>query len=187
MSHPTSHCRPRAMGHPGLGQAGFSMIEMMMTALILAIGILGLTALQAFTLTTNARSKGFNSAVEVAGHILENIESQARQRWLIKTDDPLAVLPVYTPNYFAGANVTENFTFNGHYPDPAALNLDGTPSYIDRANFFTAVTSSVPVQNVAGSGTITNYTVTVTFQEAGPGGPPLTRTVAISRTVLYGN
>lgn len=158
------------------------MIEFLMTAFILAVGILGLTALQSVALTAATRSKGYNGAVAVAGHILEAIESQARQRWLIITNDSTAAFPAYTPNYFGAADVTENFTFNGHYPDSTAANP------VDRNAFFRVVTHGDPVlHTVAGSGAIRNYTVTVTFNEAGAAGQAiLTRTVVISKTVIYG-
>jgi len=171
----------RKPGH-ARDQAGFSMIELLMTAFIMAVGILGLTALQSIALTAATRSKGYNGAVSVAGHILEGIESQARQRWLIITNDSTAAFPAYAPNYFAGVDVTENFTFNGHYPDASAANP------VDQNVFFTVVTRAAPVlHTVAGSGAIRNYTVTVTFNEAGAAGQAiLTRTVVISKTVLYG-
>ncbi len=164
-------------------QAGFSMIEMLMTAFILAVGILGLTALQSVALTAATRSKGYNGAVAVAGHILESIESQARQRWLIITNDSTATLPAYAPDYFGAADITENFTFNGHYPD-----LSAAANSVNRVPFFTVVTHGDPdLHAVATSGAIRNYTVTVTFKEAGAAGQTaITRTVVLSKTVLYG-
>ncbi len=158
-----------------------------MAAFILAIGILGLTALQSIAIQGSTRSKGYNGAVAVAGHILENIESQARQRWLVITSDSTATLPVYTPNYFptlpaTPVNVNESFTFTGHYPDSTAVNL------VDKAAFYTVLTHADPaLHSVAGSGSLRNYTVTVSFTEIGPGSISIPRTVVLSKTVMYGS
>ncbi len=163
------------------------MIEMLMAAFILSIGLLGLTALQSAALTTSTRAKGYYGAVNAAGYILENIESQARQRTLTRINDPLAVLPVYTPDYF-GADpaqpvlVNENLTFNGHYPNAAAVNV------VDQNTFFKVSTSGpATVHPVAATtSAYRNYTVTVTFTEIGPGNIKIPRSVAISRMVVYG-
>ena len=55
-----NRCRTRS------GQAGFSMIEMLMTAFVLAIGLLGLCMLQAMSLRASRGSRSLETAVQVA-------------------------------------------------------------------------------------------------------------------------
>lgn len=56
-------------------QAGFSMVEMLIAVVILAVGLLGLAELQVTAIKTNAHSEGLIAASGVAQMFLEDVVS----------------------------------------------------------------------------------------------------------------
>lgn len=168
--------------HPRRSQAGFSIVELLVAAFIMAVGLLGLAALETVALQSGTRSKGFNTAILVAGQVLETAESQGRQTQLALVNSQTP--PVYAPNYFSGNPVVERFTFRGLHPDATATNP------VDKTPYFTATTTAVQppgVASPAASGSLSIVTTVVTFQEAGAsGGPLITRTVTLSRNIAHG-
>ena len=74
--------------HPGssAAQAGFSMVEMLMAAFIMAVGILGLSALQVMALKATRGSRSLSTAILVAEQVLDRAEMEGRLSWLNLTD-----------------------------------------------------------------------------------------------------
>jgi len=70
-------------------QAGFSMIEMLITAFILAVGLLGLAMFQTMSLRASRGSRSVNTAVMVAEQIMDQAEMEGRLSWLNVTDSAL--------------------------------------------------------------------------------------------------
>ncbi|WP_285724391.1 type IV pilus modification PilV family protein [Geothrix rubra] len=58
------------------------MVEFLMAAFIMAIGLLGLTALQTLALRSTTTSRGMSTSVLVADGIMERINTEARQSYL---------------------------------------------------------------------------------------------------------
>lgn len=158
-------------------QYGFSMVEMLMAAFILAIGILGLTALQTMSLKSSTSSKGLTTGVLVAERVLDEIESNARNTLLYRRSFPPVTLPANLVDFLARPVTTYNFAGRPSVGDP-----------IDPNPYFTVTTSMNPatgngiVAPVTGLGGIAFMQVDVAWTEA-PGTPA--RHVILSRRVAY--
>ncbi|MBS1784908.1 MAG: prepilin-type N-terminal cleavage/methylation domain-containing protein [Acidobacteria bacterium] len=161
------------------GEAGFSLVELLVAAFIMAVGLLGLAALETVALKSNTRSRSFNTAVLVANQVLDSVAVQARQSLQTQTYGGTVT---YGNNYFGAAPVVEQFTYRGSHPDSTATNA------VDKTAYFTATTSSANAGTYTGAtGTLAIVTTIVTFQEASyQGGPIVTRTVTLSRTFNHG-
>lgn len=161
-------------------EAGFSLVELLVAAFIMAVGLLGLAALETVALKSNTRSRGYNTGVLVASQVLDSAEAQARQSLQVQTNGGTVT---YGIDYFANAPVVERFTFKGARPDPAAVNA------VDRNAYFTATTTSANAGNYSGAtGRLAVVTTVVTFQEAlSQGSALVTRTITLSRNINHGN
>jgi len=63
-------------------QQGFTMVEMLMTAFILAVGIMGLSLLQVMSLKGARGGKSLSTAVQVGDAVMDRIEQEGRLTWL---------------------------------------------------------------------------------------------------------
>lgn len=169
--------RPRAGG-----QSGFSMIEMLMAAFILAVGILGLTMLQVMSLRAARGSRSLTAAVQVADRVMDQVEMEGRLTWLNVTDTQYTVpTPLTGLTYIGVDSVTQTFTIKGLEPNPsAALPEDQVP-------FFTVTTvRSAPVAGAA-TGQMRDYTVQVNFVDTVDAtNTAVTRSVTLTRRILHG-
>ena len=57
-------------------QGGFSMVEMLMTAFVMAIGILGLAMLQAMSLKASRGTRSMTTAIQVGEGVMDRIEQE---------------------------------------------------------------------------------------------------------------
>jgi Tfp pilus assembly protein PilV len=164
-------------------QLGFSLVEMLLTAFILAVGIMGLTMLQVMALKSARGGKSLSTAVQVGESVMDRIEMEGRLSWLNLTagqySNPAALNHMMFVN---NATIpTQSFNLNGGVtdlssPDPAVNNP-----------FYTVNITQVDVAAV-GSGKITDFNVRVAFSDAtNPAtNAPITRTVVLTRRVLHG-
>jgi len=167
-------------------QAGFSMIEMLMTAFVLAVGILGLTLLQAMAMKASRGSRSMSSAVLVAEQVMDQAEMEARLSWL-NISDPTSTTPALTdlPNlkYVViadGATLVENFNSYG-----GAVDSTSTDPVVTRP-FYQVTTRRVPTVD-ATVGTISDFRVDVVFTDTVDAtNTPIQRTVTLSRRILHG-
>ncbi|MBS1766107.1 MAG: prepilin-type N-terminal cleavage/methylation domain-containing protein [Acidobacteria bacterium] len=159
-------------------EAGFSLVELLVAAFIMAVGLLGLAALENVALKSNTRSRGYNTAVLVASRVLDAAETQSRQSQQVASYGGSVT---YTNDYFSGNPIVEQFTFKGLHPDSTAANL------IDKTAYFTATTTSANAGSYSGAvGKLAVVTTVVTFKEASyQGGPTVTRTITLSRTINH--
>lgn len=67
---------------PIQNQRGFSLVEMLLTAFILAVGIMGLTLLQVMAMKGARGGSSLSTAIQVGEDVLDRIELEGRLSWL---------------------------------------------------------------------------------------------------------
>ncbi|WP_005037361.1 prepilin-type N-terminal cleavage/methylation domain-containing protein [Holophaga foetida] len=162
-------------------QAGFSMVEMLMAAFILAIGLLGLAMLQTMSLRASRGGKSLHTAVQVAERVMDQIEMEGRLGWLNITDSNYSTPGTLSQLQFIGKGTTVYLGF-----DAAGVATTSAPVSSKPSAFFVAAASEGAA--VTGStGKYSDYTVTVTFaDQTDASGSAITRTVTLTRRVLHG-
>lgn len=168
------------------GQAGFSLIEMLMTAFLMGVGILGLSMLQLMSLKSSRGGRSLSMAVLVSEHVMEQVEMEARLSYLNLTnkegvDPSLADLPAL--RYVSlgdGSSLTESFNSKGDPPAPGSSDpLEQTPYY--------TVTTTRNAFVTAASGSLSDVAVVVTFtDQLDHASLPIIRTVALTRRINHG-
>lgn len=169
-----------------LRQEGFSMIEMLMTAFILAVGILGLTMLQTMSLKASRGSRSLTSAILVAERVMDQAEMEGRLSWLNITDTnsaapSLADMPnlkyIVIPD---AGSLVETFNPKGGPVNSASADpMESTP-------FFTVTTTRVAA-TAAVTGRISDVSVQVQFVDnVDRTNTPIQRTVSLTRRIVHG-
>lgn len=167
-------------------QAGFSMVEMLLTAFILAVGILGLTMLQTMSLKASRGSRSLSSAILVAEQVLDRVEMEGRLSWLnisdtSRTAPGLADLPNLRYITIAmGDTLVETFNSKGGVVDPTS------PDPASQTPFYTVTTSRVPAL-AAVEGRLSDVNVQVQFMDdVDQNNVPIVRTVSLTRRIVHG-
>jgi prepilin-type N-terminal cleavage/methylation domain-containing protein len=162
------------------GQRGFSMIEMLMTTFILAIGLLGLCMLQTMSLRAGRGSTSLSTAVKVAEGVMDEVEQQGRLSWLniASTGYTGLSVPTGSVNYIA-----------------IPANSQSAPLYFDTQGIQVTSQSLITViiyhpdevGTNGGAGFLGDYNVVATFSDTVNGsGTPVQRTVSITRRIAHG-
>ena len=161
------------------GASGFSMIEMLMAAFILAIGLLGLALLQTYTFRSQAGSGSLQMATLVAKQALEQIEMLGRNSLLCSQSG--VTPPVNNPSYFSGATHTSYFNYQGHPVAQAQGFFTVTQNAVIATGGANGVIAPIP-----GLGGIAAVTVTVTWSETVTAAQtPIVRKVTLNRRINY--
>jgi prepilin-type N-terminal cleavage/methylation domain-containing protein len=175
---------------PRGGQAGFSMVEMLMTSLILAVGLLGLCMLQTMSLRAGRGSTSLNTAVKVGEGVMDIVETQGRLSWLniTSTGGQGLAVPTSTQNYIinlkVGSGLTTPLTYNVHGNPTDATSADPT---ISGTIFTVNVIHLDEIGVAAGTGFLGDWQVVVTFADTITGtGVANTRTVTLVRRIAHG-
>lgn len=166
-------------------EAGFSMVEMLMTAFILAVGLLGLCMLQTMSLRASQGGTNLSTAVHVANAVMEQVELEGRMSWLNQTTaaGTVTALPyAYYMGLAVGGNLTQHFNVHGD----VSLASSSDPSI--SSQLFTVTTTRLQdVGAAAGSGQLSDYLVKVQFAESTTAtGTAVQRTVMLTRRILHG-
>jgi prepilin-type N-terminal cleavage/methylation domain-containing protein len=166
---------------PRFRQAGFSMVEMLMAAFILAIGVLGLSMLQVMSARSTTGSRMQTLAIGVGQNILESIDAEARQQRLFRTIDPASTAPALS-NYFvtAAQPVTATYSVYG-----TPVNLASTDP-LEKVAIFTATSTCTKDATgaSAASGGVYSFVVVVNFVDGvNSSGTAATRTQTFRRKV----
>jgi type IV pilus assembly protein PilV len=155
---------------------GFSMVELLMAAFILAIGLLGLTMLQAMSVRTAAGSHNLEMATQLAEQVMDQVELEGRQTYLNKNiTDLVSPGTLGTLAYIDQAVVDQYFSV-----DPAT----GRPVLSGTGSMF-----HVQMTQTVGAGTgLSDVQVQVQFSDAinAVTNTPIVRTVTIVRRILHG-
>lgn len=188
--------KSRTLPRRRAAQAGFSMVEMLMAAFILAIGILGLSMLQTMSLKATRGSKSLTNAVQIADRIMDQIESEGRLSWLNLTATsfgPPGALPTLT---FVNKGSTQYLAFNEAYDSTTNISsvapatsapVAGKPALSPTVRYVATIVEGTTTTVAGGTGSTTSYQVTVEFaDELNTSGARAVRTVNISRSILHG-
>jgi Tfp pilus assembly protein PilV len=147
------------------------MVEMLMAAFIMAIGLLGLAMLQTMALRSTTGSMSATSAILVAERVLDQAEALGRNSLLCSRTGN--TVPTLNPNYFGSTTLTQNYNYDGTY--------NATASF-----YIVKVVPADVVVSVAGVGGIKLLTVIVTWNEGvNASNTVVPRNVTLSRRVSY--
>jgi prepilin-type N-terminal cleavage/methylation domain-containing protein len=179
-------------------QQGFSMVEMLMTAFILAVGIMGLTMLQIMALKGARGGRSLGTAVQVGEMVMDQIELEGRLSWLNITATQAAAPTALATLQYVGkvksaipATITigppatpapdATFTIKGQVPVATA------PDPSDSTPFYNVYIAQRDVGN-AGTGIISDFTVNVSFADEvnQATSVAIPRTVVVTRRILHG-
>jgi hypothetical protein len=164
-----------------LQEAGFSMVEMLMAAFVLSVGILGVSMLQIMSLQSTRGSQSLNTASQLADQIMDQIELEGRLTMLNHSTSASLAPPAVPGLKYIGLN-----------PPPEQFNVLGTavvPLSTDiklKNPFFTVSVAQNPVAagavGVAEDATI-DVLWTDTFDTTHTAIP---RHVILTRRILHG-
>jgi Tfp pilus assembly protein PilV len=163
------------------------MIEMLLTAFVLAVGVLGLSLLQVMALRAARGSRSSSTAILLAERVMDQVEAEGRLSWLHLTDSDVAaptVADLVGLRYItlaAAAARQDLFTVKGGVVDANALDpADSTP-------FYTATTRRVVVQAGTPTGQLSEFTVVIAYlDDTDQTKAPIQRTVTLVRRVAHG-
>jgi len=168
-------------------QAGFSMIEMLMTAFILAIGILGLSLLQVMSLRAARGGRSLTTAVLVAEHVMDEAELEGRLSWLNVTDTNLSSPSIGDLKYLKyiiikdGVELPEYFNIKGGPVNAASTD----PA--EQSTYFSVFTSRVASTATSLTGAMSDITVRVEFtDQVDQSQAPIKRTISMTRRITHG-
>lgn len=179
------------------GERGFTLVEMLMATLILAIGLLGLAALQVASVSQGTTSRQMGTATYIAHGLLDRIQAEGAvtsAERMVNPDgtvnpggrtftfiDPVSAAATASP--VAGPS----FTLLGLSQDDPYYTTEGSQGYgADKSIVFTTTWSRkagdlYPYAKTA----LQEFTVNVAWQEYDPRSPsvPRTRAFSVSRYV----
>ncbi len=165
-------------------QRGFSLVEMLMTAFILAVGIMGLTLLQVMSLKGARGGKSLSTAIQVGEAVMDQIEMEGRLSWLNTSATLLNAAGALNNVRFVNKTTLATpltFTIKGQVP------VANAPDPVDSAPFYT-VTMARTNDTPAAVGVVSDFTVTVAFSDVvnPTTNAAIVRTVVLNRRVLHG-
>lgn len=167
-------------------QSGFSLAELLVTALIFGIGLLGLAALQVSTLRSNSGGRNRVTAAALAEGCLGAIQSEGSLSWSFAAG---VMGPTAT---FSGARAytggTTNGTF-GSFDVSGQRVVAGDPTQVFVVNWTrlnpTTATPSAPITGM----NMNEFVVTVTWKDQAKAADGVTdladSTLTLSRLIRY--
>lgn len=164
--------------HP---QRGFSVIELLVAAFIMGIGLLGLATLQVMTIRTSGTSSRMSDAVRIGEMVMEQASAEGTQSLLgLKYGGAGAGPTTYVS---MGGPLTQFYA----YGTPTSSSQGAGPIVqVNSASgaVFTVVVRRTVQTNSVGFGGISRFDVDVTFTEV-VNTSPVTRTVRNFREVAH--
>lgn len=162
-------------------QSGFSMVEMLMVALVMAIGLLGVASMQLVAIKAATGSQNLSTAALVADRIMDQVEVEGRLCWLNQTSSGTVNTGNEPPNllYFAGGTVPNGVT--------QSFDIKGNPVDAGSAStIFTATITGAAVTSAGGTtGRLADVTVVVQFTDIVQGTQQIKRSMTLARRILY--
>lgn len=108
---------------PGRRQAGFTLIEIMVSLAVIIIGLLGIMALQATTVRQNRMSRALERARVYAAQMMEDLRSRPATTLV---GGPYPNVPTAD-----GLTYTRSYTVGGVTGSSNLILITGTASFID--------------------------------------------------------
>lgn len=166
-------------------QSGFSLVELLMTALIFGIGLLGLAALQVSTIRSNAGGRNRFTATALAEGCLSSIQAEGNNSWIYAAGIRGTGVAYPSARTYTGGNAAGPF---------GTFDINGLPVAAgDPATVFTVrwaknnATDATPKAPIMGMD-LREFVVTVTWQDqavdAAGGAMPMS-TMSMSRLIRY--
>lgn len=166
--------------------AGFSLVEFLLVAFLMAIGLLGLAALITMTMRSETAGRQREVAAVLAGNVLEFLVADARQSSMRRMNG------VAVPTGLLVANATDDTVYTFSMKDEAGtarstFDLLGRPNatspvfqaeWVRRAP---ATSATATAAQTAGSEVVVN----VRWSEQASGGATTTKWVSVSRYITY--
>ncbi|MBP1628586.1 MAG: hypothetical protein H6Q00_3061 [Holophagaceae bacterium] len=157
------------------GEAGFSLVEMLMAAFIMAIGLLGLTMLQVMSIRGAQGGKSLSIAVGLAEQVMDKVEVEGRATYLNTNFTDYS-----SPTDLNGLNYINKDSQTDYYRiDP---DTGGTVVATAADAQFTVVMH----QSYSAGTNLSDVTVDVTFSDTSSGGAPIKRKASVTRRILHG-
>jgi type IV pilus modification protein PilV len=152
------------------GERGFSLIELLVAAVIMAIGLLGLASLQLMSIRTAGTGTRMTDSVLLAERVVESASMEATQSYLAAK----AGTTIPAGRLYVGGVQTQYYK------------VDLTPGNAGDVDNIYTVTVNVTNRVAAAQGGLDQVDVTVSFVDSVNGGTPNTRSVQVSRQVTHG-
>jgi prepilin-type N-terminal cleavage/methylation domain-containing protein len=163
---------------PRRGEAGFSMIEMLMAAFVLSVGILGLTMLQAMSIRVASGGHNLGMAVQLAERVMDQVEMEGRLTYLNANNTNLAPPSTLSGlSYITQEAVTQYYSIDPATGDPALL-----------ASATGAMFTLRMTQTVTNGTALSDVQVQVQYADSvnAVTNTPIQRTVTLNRRILHG-
>lgn len=155
------------------------MVELLMSAAILSVGVLGLAMLQVMVIRTNAGSRSSTTAIKVGQWVADQIQNEGRNRLL------------YARN---GQTPGASTFFSSNTAIPMYFDFDGKKQSVSTPNastFFTVtITSSDLCTAVTSVGAVKQFRIDVVFVDSvdpANASKTINRTFTFTRQVAYAN
>jgi hypothetical protein len=158
------------------------MVEMLMAAFILSIGILGISMLQIMSMKSSRGGQSLSTATHIAEQVMDQIELEGRLTLLNITSSNYSAPPAITGLQFVGVAAPPNRQYNiqGQAPEPSATD----PKLRDP--FFTVNV----VQNAVAAGAqgaAQDAVVTVTWTDTvDAANTAIQRRMTLTRRIVHG-
>jgi prepilin-type N-terminal cleavage/methylation domain-containing protein len=167
-------------------QQGFSLVELLVTALIFAIGLLGLAALQVSTMRTNTGGRNRFTATSLAEGCMSAIQAEGASSWAYAAGIVGNGTAYPLPKVYTGGNLGANFGFFDINGQPVAT---GDPAKIFTVSWVQRATGNqVPSAGISGLN-LREFVVTVSWwdQVTDAKGIALTtpNSMSMSRLIRY--
>ena len=168
-------------------QSGFSLVEMLAAAFIMAIGILGILMMQMIAIRATRGSSNMITAARIARQVIDQAELEGRLSWLNITEGNKAMPTLGDLNGFnlkyivieAGKQLEEAYNIKGNLVDKDSA--DAFFKVATRRESKTPSGASNPV------GAISDFQVRVIFSdEVGADKRIITRTFNLTRRIIHG-
>jgi Tfp pilus assembly protein PilV len=156
------------------------MVEALMVAVILGIGLLGIAATQLTTIRGNAGSRARTVAVGLANSGLDRVLAEAK---VIAMDKYLN--QTQTPPF----SITRTYTVDNAVPWVSTFNQDGNGTLTAaKPAFFTVTITRTALATPVPASALTHtfaFQGSVAWNEPGPGATVLPKSITLSRYVMF--